>query len=326
MQECACARGGVSSGASIAVVGWYRDRGDSGRTAESSHRLGSAAWNHVVLRGISYAWKQAKEVYVQRGARGGLRTHCGCARKGAALARGGPLCRSSLHGRWPPFFVSRFFKTLQSLYDKGQPATIVLRTYGSDADDVIAAINAFAAGKHLPQFPGGEAFRIDPDTSSYIGRYSADDGSFYLQRTSDGKRITSEAGVIDVIEGGQDAPLMAIVAIQDDYEWWSSHGCAPSAGKPLWVHSNSNATTTSSSRPLHIFFDDNIKNNPSDSIVAVRTVAASKSPLIFEPLDGEATLALHGKNLFRCPTLKPILDDRWFLDRIDEAIMNIESS
>ena len=41
-----------------------------------------------------------------------------------------------------------FFQTLASLHAKGQPFSVVLRTFGTDLPRVQAAINAFAEGSH----------------------------------------------------------------------------------------------------------------------------------------------------------------------------------
>ena len=57
---------------------------------------------------------------------------------------------------------------------------------------------------------------------------------------------------------------ISIVACQDDYHYWANNGYRPSFGKPLWI-------TESDQNYHHIFFDDNIKNNPDDSIIAVRS-------------------------------------------------------
>ena len=109
------------------------------------------------------------------------------------------------------------------------------------------------------------------------------------------------------------APRMSATAIQDDYAWWSEHGWAPSAGKPLWV-------TESDTETLHIFFDDNLHPLADDSIIAVRSRPSPTEP--FRSLSGEEALALHGTHLVRVPTAAPILDQRWFLDRIDECEAN----
>ena len=62
---------------------------------------------------------------------------------------------------------------------------------------------------------------------------------------------------------------------------------------------------------------DHIRNSDRKSIVAARCRAAPGEA--FQPLDGPATRALHGAYLVRVPTLLPVRDQRWFLDRIREC-------
>lgn len=59
------------------------------------------------------------------------------------------LCHDGIHH----FLLPAFFKTITELKARGREFTIVVRTFGHDVADVVAAINAFAEGKHLPQFP-----------------------------------------------------------------------------------------------------------------------------------------------------------------------------
>ena len=47
----------------------------------------------------------------------------------------------------------------------------------------------------------------------------------------------------------------------DHYDWWDSHSNAPESGKPLWLDPTDHTQH-------HIFFDDNIHNDATDSIWA----------------------------------------------------------
>ena len=94
----------------------------------------------------------------------------------------------------------------------------------------------------------------------------------------------------------------------DHYEWWRDHGYIPSSGKPVWI------VEDEAEEFHHIFFDDNIHNDPSDSIVAVRV--RKQGSEAFVPLTGEQTLDLQGRYLVRVPTIEPALNQRWFLEQI----------
>jgi hypothetical protein len=116
---------------------------------------------------------------------------------------------------------------------------------------------------------------------------------------------------VRVLQGGNSPDRVSVVACTDDYEWWSRHGNAPSAGKPVWI------TRDARAEHHHIFFDDNIHNKANDSIVAVRARDTSGAP--FQPLSGEDTLKQHGVHLVRTPTVEPILNENWFVEQIDAA-------
>ena len=100
----------------------------------------------------------------------------------------------------------------------------------------------------------------------------------------------------------------------------------------------------------HILLDDNIHNDPNDGIGAVRvpvpfeetdefddddndndnkfdemattaapTTAATRAPTSYISLRGKDALEMHGRHLIRVPTLRPLLEDDWFVRRIEDA-------
>ncbi|KAL3822622.1 hypothetical protein ACHAXA_006407 [Cyclostephanos tholiformis] len=100
----------------------------------------------------------------------------------------------------------------------------------------------------------------------------------------------------------------------------------------------------------HILLDDNIHNDPNDGIGAVRapipveatdetnddncreydvitrtttttttTTATTRSSASYVSLRGNDLLKMHGKHLIRVPTLRPLLEDDWFVRRIEDA-------
>eukprot|EP00657_Telonema_sp_P-1_P009660 TRINITY_DN3901_c0_g1_i1.p1 TRINITY_DN3901_c0_g1~~TRINITY_DN3901_c0_g1_i1.p1 ORF type:complete len:308 (+),score=63.24 TRINITY_DN3901_c0_g1_i1:64-987(+) len=204
------------------------------------------------------------------------------------------------------FIVPAFFHTISELSRRGREFTLVIRTYGTDMQDILSALNAYAQGKHV--FEAVHQVGIGEE-HVWRGRYNPTDGSFGLHPTTQAQEgiITDENRVIEVIQATEDGPIAAR-AVQDDYRWWRDCGYTPSAGKPMWLtHSDHNCH--------HIFFDDNIHNIPSDSIVAVR--ARQTSSCQFVPLGGEETIALHGVHLVGGPTIEPILNRNYFLEKID---------
>jgi hypothetical protein len=143
----------------------------------------------------------------------------------------------------------------------------------------------------------------------------------------------------------------AAVGISDDYAHWSAHGCAPWAGKPLWL-------VPADARVLPLFMDDNLKSDYADSIVAVRVKRCGAAgswdgerrcggredeasgggwmarwlarPRFaggrYQALSGEETCALRGYCLVPFPTLHAVLDREWLIRQIDQCEANVAAA
>eukprot|EP00658_Telonema_sp_P-2_P065456 TRINITY_DN54690_c0_g1_i1.p1 TRINITY_DN54690_c0_g1~~TRINITY_DN54690_c0_g1_i1.p1 ORF type:complete len:387 (-),score=85.74 TRINITY_DN54690_c0_g1_i1:60-1220(-) len=204
------------------------------------------------------------------------------------------------------FVLPALFQTIAELVRSERKATIVVRTFGTDVKEVCDALNAFFENRHFIGYPGPEM--VVGEENKWVGRYVPEDGSFALKQTMEGGRcLSSEEDALAALESDGD---LAVQLVQDDYRWWRDHGYLPGGGKPLWLTMDDVSTH-------HVFFDDNIHNLADDSIVAVR--ARGTAGCAFEPLSGEDTLALHGVHLVRVPTIAPILNLNWFLERIEEC-------
>lgn len=120
----------------------------------------------------------------------------------------------------------------------------------------------------------------------------------------------------------------SVVGVQDDYQFWSANGCDPSAGKPVWVvdgvSEDDDGQTKSQPPRHHILFNDNIHNDPTDSIVSVRRSKGGLSGT-FRTLTGAEIVELQGCHLFRVPTIEPIMDELWFLRQIVSAETRLRS-
>jgi len=194
------------------------------------------------------------------------------------------------------FRIPAFFHTISALAQQGRSFSVVVRTFGSDADDVAHALNAFAEGKHLPSLNTVPEMKVDVETNVWHGSYN-EDGQYQLRGNS---AELSEVEALNFLEAR--SQKISCVVCTDDYKWWSDHGCHPSADKPVWI-------TQEDTTCHHIFFDDNIHNNADDSIVPVRVRA-------FNAMSGEDILLQQGVHLVRTPTCEPIFNPFWFLDQI----------
>ena len=150
-----------------------------------------------------------------------------------------------------------------------------------------------------------------------------------------------------------------VVGVRDDYEFWRDNNQAPWSGKPVWARGGEGGSRrrkgggdrSSNShrllrrrRPMrhdhhHILLDDNIHNDPNDGIGAVRvpvpveetdefddnddndndTNVVDEMATSYVSLRGKGALEMHGRHLIRVPTLRPLLEDDWFVRRIEDA-------
>jgi hypothetical protein len=199
------------------------------------------------------------------------------------------------------------FHTLVVLTEKRQPFRLVLRSFGSDINEVAAAISVFAQGKH-PDYPEFYNESLISKRDDLVrGRWKeSDNGETTFELWNDE----------EVVASGDDQVLQwieerSVCGIRDDYEYWSKHSCEPWAGKPVWV---------SKRKQHHLLFDDNIHNLQHDSIASVRL--QSKAGEAFHTLSGKEIQQMQGYHLIRVPTIEPILNPNWFLEQIDKARAN----
>ena len=235
------------------------------------------------------------------------------------------LCKDGIHH----FLLPAFFHTISELKKRNRTFAIVIRTFGTDVEDVANALQAYADGAHLSRFTSVKEMTCK---NFWDGRYNAK-GAFQLTQRNTEKEetktieetktteetktktptptptpttITNESDIISLLHG--DRNTISCVACTDHYDWWKNHGYNPAAGKPVWL-------TKDDEEYLPIFFDDNIHNDSKDSIVAVRV--RDDSTKEFSALNGEETLEMQGRHVVRVPTFAPILNENWFLEQID---------
>jgi hypothetical protein len=256
-------------------------------------------------------------------------------------------------------FVPAFFHTLQHYFPSkssddiasGAAAanehlppphkvTLVLRTFGTDLPRVARCISEFAKGNH-PEFPdyynsdlilNGDLFcsswtyrdvhgnvvektsdaelvyELHSSTSNKVGEHSQN-------RSSRGDFCGDDA-ILDFLQ------TKSIVGIQDCYPFWRDNNHEPWSGKPVWAKTNTNSFSKHDHH--HILLDDNIHNDPIDGAGGIRVPKAVEGEGVqrhtsYESLHGQEALNNHGKHLIRVPTICPLMDDRWFVKKIEEA-------
>jgi hypothetical protein len=254
-----------------------------------------------------------------------------------------PFCR----------MLPSFFHTLVKLQKDEIDYTLVLRTFGTDLDDIASALTDFANGKH-PLFPNfREPKLVLGKDKMFKGRWrkSSDNIHCHDDGHDDKSKDTADSSVYDlypwdytenendnidnkfdnVVASGDDQVLQimqqaTVCGIQDDYNHWDKNNNAPWSGKPVWIDSlHQKQKVQSKPEDMkqsyhHLFFDDNIHNDANDSIVAVRAMSENNKWI---SLSGMQTIEEQGKYLFRVPTVQVIVDNDWFYRQILSALSRV---
>jgi hypothetical protein len=172
----------------------------------------------------------------------------------------------------PSFFATLIELTSQSQRnDDPAPFTLVLRTMGTDWEEIAAAVTEFARGEHpdYPEYrnPNLEVRSADlvrgrwvqsvqnDNTENHIHDDNDDNDNHHEDyRTSFVYQLTSPVDGTVVASGDEQVleflHSRTVCGIQDDYHHWSKHSCEPWAGKPVWIPADRHYH--------HILFDDNM--------------------------------------------------------------------
>ena len=245
-------------------------------------------------------------------------------------------------------FVPSFFETLRyyfpsrsSAADDGRAeasigsdlprppkVTLVLRTFGTDLPLVARCISEFARGNHPRHgdyvnrdliLDGDDLFRSswsyrdvdDAEKKELVyGLHRSSSNDEGESRVAD--HIVGDVEVLDLLQS------RTVVGIQDNYPFWRDHNHEPWSGKPVWVTSASGGRYDHH----HVLLDDNIHNDPADGAGGIRVEDRDDSGgSSFRSLPGEEALGLHGVHLIRVLTVRPVMEDGWFIRQIEGARM-----
>eukprot|EP01065_Artemidia_motanka_P002957 TRINITY_DN11406_c0_g1_i1.p1 TRINITY_DN11406_c0_g1~~TRINITY_DN11406_c0_g1_i1.p1 ORF type:complete len:362 (+),score=80.55 TRINITY_DN11406_c0_g1_i1:31-1086(+) len=197
-----------------------------------------------------------------------------------------------------PTLLPSFFHCISTLQREGRDFRVVFRTFGEDLPRVRDAMDVFAAGGHPDFSPVEGAERFNATAG----------GECRLRRTQDGMKLLTDGSELtceDAIAGH--IKSKPVLCVRDHYEFWKDSRYVPASGKPVWV-------TLDDVDEHHIFFDDNIHDNPRDSIVGVRARETAGAP--FHSVSGDATRQLEGSILVKVHAYAACLDRDYFLKKI----------
>ncbi|CEG48268.1 uncharacterized protein PHALS_06098 [Plasmopara halstedii] len=211
---------------------------------------------------------------------------------------------------------------------------LVFRTFGKDLKDVAQELELLIAGQHPMMCPAlPDRFRLD------VTRLSHSIGAFY-RHSFDANGTTLAVGTltkqpflskdsnttlvfdtdindnVKIVRGFQSIQetlekMMQesnVLALRDDYEWWSTHAEDAQYGKLLLVNEKE-------PRDIVVFFDDHIEAHDAH-IVDVRDLESG------EPVD---FVKSRGKYLQRVEPLAAILDPNYFITLFEKHNLRMDS-
>ena len=219
-------------------------------------------------------------------------------------ANGEQLTMKGKDGKLYHYILPSFYKLIHHLHCQNRDFSIVIRTYGLDAYNVLKSIKLTMMGSH-PQFP--EKLPISVDTT--YGKIHRKEDKISMHVQSETRRpfvLDSDRAMFNYLSDSTD-----VTAFVDDFPFWQSNGYATSCAKPLWIDPNNK-------KVQHIFFDDNIRITDADNIVDVR---------VFDSVDSDKARSLNDKEmakfedmcLIQANLLESASNSDYFINKVDTA-------
>ena len=178
------------------------------------------------------------------------------------------LTMAGYDGQLYHYILPSFFALLHHLHEEGRDFTVIIRTYGMDASNVLSSITHCLHGQNHPMFPRHIPMAVSTTpgairrTGKHISLITEDGHRHSLPGSSPqktrGRVETNERDIYNVLSSSA-----GVSAFVDDFCFWEEHDYHHAAGKPLWID-------PTDSQHHHIFFDDNLRLDDEDSIVDVR--------------------------------------------------------
>ena len=155
-----------------------------------------------------------------------------------------------------------------------------------------------------------------PPEKLFQGRWKeGEDGSvvYQLWNRDETKLVASgDEEILKLLKEG------SCFGIRDDYDYWRQNEWLPTAGKPVWIPHYDDQSTFDH----HLFFDDNIHNLSDDGIACVRKQQEDGT---FVTVDGaKMHQESQGVHLIRVPTIEPVLNPNWFVEKIESAQVRLQ--
>ncbi|XP_015203495.2 uncharacterized protein [Lepisosteus oculatus] len=157
-------------------------------------------------------------------------------------------------GRLYHWIMPSFFQLLQDLASLGRDFAIVFRTFGTDLPRVLRAVRKALTGGAHPLFPDLPLLSLPLNETP--GRIRCSKKDVVLSRGVE--RVSARDDERSLHH--YFSSLQGLGGFQDHFVWWARNTYSIHGGKPLWID-------PFDPQVQHIFIDDNIRLNDSDTIV-----------------------------------------------------------
>ena len=200
------------------------------------------------------------------------------------------------------YLLPSLFQLIQHLQHEKRDFSIVIRTYGSDAPNILKAIAASLEGKH-PDFPALTPMNVDHNVGS-IKRSSTGDIMLQTEFGGHPQTLTDERQIYELLSNST-----GVTAIVDDFIYWQQNDYDHTCSKPHWVDVHDANTQ-------HIIFDDNLRVTDSDSIVDLRLFHDSISHTAASVRDFEHMQRYEDACLVQADLLQSTADLNYFVNKV----------
>ncbi|XP_062829834.1 uncharacterized protein LOC103281301 [Anolis carolinensis] len=200
-----------------------------------------------------------------------------------------------------------FFCLLESLHREGRHFAVIFRTFGTDLPRVLRAVNCALEGQH-PLFPSLQEISLPVDLSP--GMIRCNKRKVVLTHRTE--RLSTE-------DGGRKmyayfSSREGLCGFQDHFDWWAKNQFSSQGGKPLLIDPHD-------ANVHHIFIDDNIRLDDSDTIVHQQVFSRKESC----NLQTVPTSELYNVCLVQTDLLEAIANKNYFCRCIRRCEENYEN-
>ncbi|XP_056001234.1 uncharacterized protein LOC125653996 [Ostrea edulis] len=222
------------------------------------------------------------------------------------------LTMSGKNGKQYHYILPSVYRVIHKLCEDNRNFSIVFRTYGLDAKNVLSSLSHGLSGKHT-YFPTP----LDIDINTNVGNVYRKPNESIVFEMQDKKCRNGEE--TSVYTGDREIYTMlsqteGICGFQDDFLCWQGNNYHHRSAKPLYIDPFDKDVH-------HIFFDDNIRTFEHDSIVDVR-VFESAGGKEARSISNQEAVNFEKMNMVQADLLEAIKDSEYFVKAVQTCEEN----